>query len=310
MKSNYDIISKAAISTGNVTSGLLNPGQAKQFLQMTFEATPLGGLVRNVIRPEKIGEIDKIGIASRMLRKKVENTDDGFRAVPTFGKIEYTTTAVRLPWEITEEALRENIEGENFEDVVVSLMTKQVAVDKEDLCLNGDEAITESDDDYDFLKINNGWVKQIAAGGHVLDRADENDGKMSVDVFYDALKQMPNKYNNGNLRWLMSPRRKQDWDKYLLDRVIAAGGGITDAIMNSPASVPVVAVPALADDKIILTDPQNLVAVHSYSVKIRKSTEGEKAIMQDKRFYVIHFDFDPVIEEPDAVVMVKELAAL
>ena len=121
---------------------------------------------------------------------------------------------------------------------------------------------------------------------------------------------MPNKYNNGNLRWLMSPRRKQDWDKYLLDKVINLGGGITDAIMNSPASIPVVCVSALADDRIILTDPQNLIVVHSYSVKIRKSTEGEKAIMQDKRFYVIHFDFDPLIEELDAVVMVDGLAAL
>lgn len=310
MKNNYEIISKSAISTDSVTTGLLNPGQARKFLQMTFEATPLGGLVRNVIRQEKIGEIDKIGIASRLLRKKVENTDDGHRAVPTFDKIEYVTTAVRLPWEITEEALRENIEGENFEDVVVSLMTKQVAVDKEDLCLNGNEDIEINDDDYDFLKINNGWVKQIESEGRVLDRADKDNGKLSIDVFYDALKEMPNKYNNGNLRWLMSPRRKQDWDKYLLDKMIESGAGITDSIMNNPASIPVVTVPALADDKIILTDPQNLVAVHSYSVKIRKSTEGEKAIMLDKRFYVIHFDFDPIVEEFDAVVMLKGLAEL
>ena len=307
MQSNNEIISKAAITTDSVTSGLLNPGQAKKFLQMTFDATPLGGLVRNMVLPEKVGEIDKIGIASRQLRKKIENSDDNFRAVPAFDRISYLTTAVRLPWEITEEALRENIEGESFEDVVMSLMTKQVAADKEDLCLNGDESAASSDPDYDFLKINDGWLKQISGGGHIL---DADGGDISFDVFYDALKLMPNKYNNGNLRWLMSPRRKQDWDKYLLDKVINLGGGITDAIMNSPASIPVVCVSALADDKIILTDPQNLIVVHSYSVKIRKSTEGEKAIMQDKRFYVIHFDFDPLIEELDAVVMVDGLAAL
>ena len=29
--------------------------------------------------------------------------------------------------------------------------------------------------------------------------------------------------------------------------------------------------------------------------------------MQDKRFYVIHFDFDPIIEELDATAIIKNL---
>jgi hypothetical protein len=41
-----------------------------------------------------------------------------------------------------------------------------------------------------------------------------------------------------------------------------------------------------------------------------KTTEGKEAIMQDKRFYVCHLDFDPIIEETDATVIVKGLASL
>ena len=55
------------------------------------------------------------------------------------GKLEYACTPVRLPWEITEETLRENIEGSNYETIVTNLMTRQIGCDREDLCLNGDE---------------------------------------------------------------------------------------------------------------------------------------------------------------------------
>ena len=83
---NRTIIRKAAIETGSLSSGLLNPEQARRFIQQTFDATNLGGLVRHEMRNAKTGEVDKIGIARRILRKKTENTDDGYRAflVDTF----------------------------------------------------------------------------------------------------------------------------------------------------------------------------------------------------------------------------------
>ena len=165
--SNRAIIRKAAIETGSLSSGLLNPEQARKFIQQTFEATNLNSLIRHEMRTAKTGEIDKIGIARRILRKKTENHDDGYRAGVETSQIEYATTAVRLPWEITEETLRENIEGQNLEQIITDLMTTQLGIDLEDLYLNGDEATESTDPDYDFLKINDGWIKQISNGGHV-----------------------------------------------------------------------------------------------------------------------------------------------
>ena len=71
--------------------------------------------------------------------------------------------------------------------------------------LNGDEATESTDPDYDFLKINDGWIKQISNGGHVYDASSATG--MSLDLFYKTLAQLPNKYNNGKLRWLMSPHQ-------------------------------------------------------------------------------------------------------
>jgi hypothetical protein len=302
---NSAIIRKAAIETGSLSSGLLNPEQAKKFIQQTFDATNLGGLVRHEMRTAKTGEIDKIGIGRRIVRKKTENNDDGYRAGVNTSQVEYSTTAIRLPWEITEETLRENIEGENLEQIITDLMTSQLGVDLEDLYLNGDEATDSSDEDYDFLKINDGWIKQIANGGHVYDAA--SDSAMSLDMFYKALTQIPNKYNNGKLRWLMSPRRAQEWELFLLNKVIGAGGAVPDSIYTAPARIPAVECPSLADDTILLTDPKNLIVVNTYGVKIRKTVEGKEAIMQDKRFYVTHLDYDPIIEELDATAIIKGL---
>lgn len=302
---NSTIIRKAAIETGSLTSGLLNPEQARKFIQQTFEATNLGGLVRHEMRTAKTGEIDKIGIGRRILRKKTENNDDGYRAGVKTSQIEYSTTAVRLPWEITEETLRENIEGQNLETIITNLMTTQLGIDLEDLYLNGDEATEESAEDYDFLKINDGWIKQISNGGHVYDASAETS--MSLDLFYKTLAQIPNKYNNGKLRWLMSPRRAQEWELFLLNKVIGAGGAVPDSIYTAPARIPAIECPSLDDGTILLTDPKNLIVVNTYGVKIRKTVEGKEAIMMDKRFYVTHLDYDPIIEELDATAIIKGL---
>lgn len=308
MPNNNTIIAKAGdpIQTASLTSGLLNPEQARKFIKQTFEATNLGPLVRHEMRTAKTGEIDKIGIARRILRKKVENVDDGYRAGVKTSQIEYKTTAVRLPWEITEETLRENIEGQSLEEIITNLMTTQLGIDLEDLYLNADEDTPKSDPDHDFLYVNDGWIKQLMNGAHVIDRSD-NNGEMSIDIFYDALQTIPNKYNNGKLRWLLSPRRKQEWDRYLLKQLIEQGGSVPESVYKNPASVPVVEIPALSDDKIILTDPKNLIVVNTYDMKIRKTTEGKEAIMQDKRFYVCHLDFDTIIEELDAAAIVTGL---
>ncbi|MBQ3551681.1 MAG: hypothetical protein IJA35_00765 [Clostridia bacterium] len=302
--SNRQVVSKA-ITTDTLTSGLLNPEQARKFIQQTFEATNLGGLVRHEMRVAKTGEIDKIGIGRRIVRKKTENTDDGYRASVETSQIEYATTAIRLPWEITEETLRENIEGQHLEESITNLMTTQLGIDLEDLYLNGDEDTAEDAEDYDFLKINDGWIKQIKNGGHVLDASGETE--MSLDLFYSALQQIPNKYNNGKLRWLMSPHRAQQWELFLLNKVIGAGGAVPDSIYTAPAKIPAIECPSLGDDVIILTDPKNLVVVNTYSVKIRKTIEGKEAIMMDKRFYVTHLDYDPIIEELDATGIITGL---
>jgi len=320
---NNQIIKNAAISTDTVTHGLLNPEQAQRFIRQAFEQTALGNLIRREMRRARTGQVDKIGIANRIIRKKIEGIDanadgsaptldtstgqiTGYRAKPHFDTVPYSTVAVRLPWEVTEETLRENIEGQGLEATITALMTRQWGNDMEDLSLNGDESVPITDTDGLFIYINDGWIKQISNGGHVYDASGSTE--MTLDMYYNTIALLENKYNNGRLRWLMSPFRAQKWELFLLNRAINNGSSAPDSLYNSPAAIPTIRVPFMPNDKIILTDPQNLIIVNTYDIKIRKTDSDVRSIMEDKRFYVVHSDFDPIIEELDATAIIENIS--
>lgn len=349
MPTNAQII-KNTITTDSVSHGLLTPYQAKKFLVQTFEATPFQQAIRHVTRTEKSGEIDKTGIGHRLLRPKVENTFDGVTASPTFGVVKYACEATRLDWDITNETLRQNIEGENMDDVVTNLMTKQVGVDSEDLLLNGEENATAAEAfsastaykvgdcvteagglyrfrvnhaagawnaaeaerigdavDKVFLGQNDGVIK-ILGGSHIIDASGAKE--MELEMFYRAVASMPTRFNDGTLRWMMSPTRAQQWELFLLNKVINAGGAVPESLYKSPVGIPSMGVPMMPDDTVILSNPKNFVQVNTYTLKIRKDETSVEAIRKDKKFYVIHFDFDAIIEEIEATAMITNLPAL
>ena len=304
-KTNTELLNK--IDTGGLAAGgLLLPEQAKQFFKMTFEATPFSKLHRKEQRRVKTGEIDKIGVGRRLLRKKSEGIDDNYRAGVDHGKVEYATVAQRLPWEITEETFLENIEGEGYEDLVMGLMTTQMGIDCEDLHFNGDTASADP-----FLNINDGWLKIInnGVGAHVVDCVA--DQKYNKGIMFRILNTLPSKYADpSKVKWIMSPRRHNLYKEYLSNRATPGGDNILaggNDLAIRPLGFDVVVVPSVPDNIILFGDPKNFVAVWTYSIRIRKTTEGREAVMEDKRFYVIHFDDDPIIQELDAVVLAKNI---
>ena len=178
-------------------------------------------------------------------------------------------------------------------------------MDTEDLLINGDEDTPNTDPDYDFLKLNDGIKKIITNGGHIVDVTGAQD--MEMEMFYKAVAAIPNRFNNGRLRWLMSPTRAQQWELFLLNKVINNGGVVPEELYKSPVAIPSMQVPGLSNDVIILCEPLNIINVNTYAVKIRKDAASKDAIMQDKRFYVIHFDFDALVEELDATAIITGL---
>ena len=123
---------------------------------------------------------------------------------------------VRLAADITTEFAEGNIERNAAQERIARELAQQFGNDLADLMLNGDTSTLSSDPDYDFLKVNDGWIKQIKASGHTVNRASINSGAMSDDVFYNLLLNLPDKYQDNSLRWLRPARpsgRSSSWSR-------------------------------------------------------------------------------------------------
>ncbi|MCM1295974.1 MAG: phage major capsid protein [Muribaculaceae bacterium] len=302
------IVNKAAtdpLMTTNAASGngLLKPYQARQFLTQTFEKATLTPKTRTEMHSEQTGVLPRLTVPERVTRSKTENTPPDEMVTPTFDSIPFAVTPVRVAWSVTNEMFRQNIEGESLEQRLMGLLQEVVALDREDLCINGDTDATGTDDK--FLSINDGWLKQIKNGGHVVD----GSGFTSLDyyTFVKAKLQMPEKYDSTKFFWIMNPLMKQTYEGYIVNSAVEKGGNIVDARIERPTGIPVLEVPKMPNDCIMLLDPKNLIQVASYRIIIKTINEGWTAGMYDKRGYVVHYDFDAIIENIDATLIIKDL---
>lgn len=316
-----ELLRKAAgpIATGDfiAASGLLSAEQSTRFLDQVFEATPLSALIRRERRRSKSGTIAKIGIGGRLLRRKTAGVDDATLVKPTFSDIPYATVSSRLDWEVEEEVFQDNIEAEGLEDHLVRLMTTAIGIDLEDLHLNADTTTVvdanNTQADVDFRTQNDGWLRQIATGGiaHRIDSSTINAGDISKDHFFAAVQAVPSKFlNPAVMKWVANEVVLSRYAEYLSNR----GTGAGDAVLASGqvtqiAGFGVVPASKMPNTRILLVDPKNLIAVNTREIRRRKTTEGREAIRQDKRFYAIFLDDDPVIEEQDAIADIHTLDA-
>jgi hypothetical protein len=299
--------------TDDVTYGMLSPEQSSQFLVQAFDVLEFSRLHRRETRSAKSGEIDKISVGARLLRAKAEGpaADDGYRVAPAFGHVPYNCVRVKLPWEVSEEVFHDNIEGQPLEDKLMGMLTTQLGIDLEDLHWNSDTDTDPGHDDYDFLSLNDGWWKQILAGGNVVDAATVPGGAyISKAHFFAAKKAMPAKYlRTGRVRWIMNPTTRIAWVESVSDRATGAGdlALLGAEAVEKPLGVPIVEVPSLADGQVVLADPLNFIAVNTWDIRIRKAAEGKSAVMNDMRYYSIYLDDDPIIEEVGATVAIENM---
>lgn len=293
------IVEKASIQTDNPmnTAGLMNPEQSTQFMRMAFDATPLMQACRHEMRRVPKGEIDKIGIAGRIIQKKTEGQAGTERTVAP-SKIEYSCVDITLPWSISEKTLRENIERQGYEGTVVALMSNAYGVDLEDLGIIGDTDFADSNDnDYNFIRIVDGWGKKLAANA-----AKIVSPQFELDMWYDMAASIQSKYKTDRLRWIVSPNLRLAWRKFCETKAMS-GGNTNLYNSDAPCGYGMITVPKMSDSQIWLTDPKNLITVNTYDMTLRRTTEGKDAIQKDERYYAIHGNVDFIVEEYDAAAI-------
>lgn len=304
-----EALAKATTTTTVAADGLLQPSQSRAFIRKIKDSDPFGQAIRQEIVRAPSGDINKLATNSRIIRAAAENADDGYRAEPTFPAVPYTTTKIRLPFEVTEDTYESNIEKEQLEQRLVQSFATQMGLDLDDLDVNGDTAAGAGPDQA-FLQIHDGLLKLAAneAGVHRIDGSTINGGALSLAHFFAAKRALPNKHRaRGNLRWLMSPGKAIDWVESLTARATSAGDsaiGSGGTLATHPLGIEIMEVPFFPDDRIMLTNPKNLVRTVFRQIRRRRvtgDTDWELAT-RDKRGYIFFIRSGFVIEDTDALV--------
>jgi hypothetical protein len=190
MATQEEILAKANEVTTSVVSnasgGLLKPEQSNRFIDFVVDQSNLMRNARVVRMRTPSREIDKVSVGTRLMQKATEATDDGSNAAVTFSKVSLTSVKLRLDWELSTEALEDNIEGASLEDHLAQIMARQTANDLDDLLINGNTSSNNA-----LLKALDGFVKLSLAGGTVVDEGGNN---ISRSTFDRVLRNMPTKF--------------------------------------------------------------------------------------------------------------------
>jgi hypothetical protein len=187
---NYgDFSGPNAVNPTGTPGGILAPEQARRFIDYVWDATVLAKDGRRVTMRANTMELEKVNVGERVIRAAAQAQPTFENAGATFSKVELTTKKIRLDWEVSTEALEDNIEGAALEDHLVRLMTNAFANDIEDLAINGDGG---SDD---FLGIMEGFVHKVTDGSDAHEAiVTVANNAWTPEVMQDIILAMPRKY--------------------------------------------------------------------------------------------------------------------
>ncbi len=305
-----------AINPTGTPGGILLPEQARRFIDYVWDATVLAKDGRRVTMRANTMELEKVNVGERVIRAAAQANNDYTNAGATFTKVELTTKKIRLDWEVSTEALEDNIEGGALEDHLVRLMTNAFANDIEDLAINGDGSTGN------FLSIMEGFVHKVENDGDAHEAlVTVTDDNWTTEVMQDIILAMPRKYralkqnlkfyagtdafqgivkNNGTLADAIAeafaPRAagtERNRQAYLDGQAQTFGGARTTRVLG----IDVQEVPYYPADYVDLTFPANRIWGFQRDITVNREYKPKKDTIE----YTVFVRFGLQWEELDAV---------
>ena len=286
--------------------GILNAEQSAQFIEYIFEQQVLARDGRRVTMRGNTAELEKLNVGERVIRAAAQADSAYTNAGVTFTKVEITTKKVRLDWEVSSEALEDNIEGAGLEDHLVRTMTRAFANDLEDLAINGTGSGTNT-----FLNILEGF--------YVKEQTGNSAGTFGTDVedLQALVLAMPRKYraSRAAMKFYASSETVADIinglgssgnlpSERIVERVI---DGVAPQTLGAPIQyrvlgIPLVEVPLMPAGFVSLTFPENRIWGFQRDVTVHREFQPKKDTIE----YTTFLRFGAQIEETDAVAYAKQ----
>ena len=115
MKSNRAIIAKAAADTSALgTGGKMNAEQANQFMTFMQDYSPFLNKVNFIRMTKTTRDLDSLDVNKRAMRRQVENGENAPTGTVSPKRRALKAVGVIMPYDITFQFMKENIEGENI----------------------------------------------------------------------------------------------------------------------------------------------------------------------------------------------------
>ena len=299
-----------AVNPTGTPGGILNPEQARMFIDYVWDATVLAQDGRRVTMRANTIELEKVNVGERVIRAANQALGEYTNAGATFTKVELTTKKIRLDWEVSTEALEDNIEGSALEDHLVRLMTNAFGNDLEDLAINGDGGADP------FLGIMNGFANQVKTTGDAHEAVVDVTSGWTPAVMQEVIYALPRKYraiksglkfyagtdvfanivaSNGTLGDAIAEAfRTQDYrNAYLGGAGQTFGGARTTRVLG----IDVQEVPYYPANYLDLTFPQNRVWGFQRDITVNREYKPKKDTIE----YTVFVRFGIQWEELDAV---------
>ena len=237
------LIEKADIALSDLISdgGYLEPEIAKKIVEdMVDEPTIMNVADVHILDRQK-QTIPHIGFGSRISHPGTMGTasDAGDRKKVTTSKVELDTVHIKAVIHIPYDVVFFNIERGTFAEHVQKLAKAQLALDIEELLMNGD---TGSGDTY--LALLDGFFKQATTNSY-----NAVGATLARSIFKNIAMELPARFRKqmSDLRFVVSPNTQLEW----LDQLAARGTTLGDTALASGKPVPAYGSPLLPSSNVL-----------------------------------------------------------
>lgn len=282
-----------SITTGALGDAVLSPEKRDRFVQSLERRAPMLAATRRIVMTSFETDIDRITIGQVLEPPQAEGEEFEGETTPDTLTNRLHAVKARGRVKLSDEALADNIERENFEDTLVDVIAARAGVDLERLFVQGDTSSGDS-----FLQLLDGW--RVKAGGEVDD--EDFDATDVEDLFETMLLAVDDRFleDRDGLRFWVPFHIENDYRNVLRDRGTDLGDMATTQFGSlAYKGVRVAVTPAMPSGGALLAHNDNL----AYGIWKDIEVEVERKASHDRHDFHVRVRADANYEDEDGAVI-------
>jgi hypothetical protein len=300
------IVEKADLAVSNLVNdgGYLNPEQSNKFLDIIIDQPTLLNSVRTVRMSAPQRKIEKIGFGSRIMNAAPASgsyLDSANRSKPDLQTVSLSTKEVMAEVWIPYDVLEDNIEHGGMEDTIMRHMASRIALDLEELLIQGDQSLDAGDP---YLDLIDGAL--LMSGNALVDCTGKGYGS---DLWKALIAAMPTKYlrDLNAMRFYGSYNTEHEYRDVLAARETGLGdAGITGRNSVYGFGVQLTPCALMPNGNVLFTYPQNIIWGVQRDIMIETDRDIRARVIQ----IVVTMRIDFKAETSTAIVVGENVGAV